>query len=311
MCTERLAAGNAHVFARLSHLPKNRAHFWIQRNTLPLHNSLLKICYKMCISLVDFLTLEDPLTHLGIAGVAIRLEAEKITEHKRRKARAVMREALIANPAPSTQEIARRLGYKSKCSLRKVSPELYLKIVERRRATVARESAREERRAVPPHDRDEVRNALEAALSREPALTLHDVAKELGYSSNDGGLSKTFPRLCKSLVRQRTAYLAKRHQEQERALRKVLRENPPPPFREVETRLGYKNGSSLRKRFPELGAAILANHKAYRRRQAAQLIARLQSVLMEDEPPSLASAARRFSQERNSVRKQFPIPGCL
>jgi len=29
-------------------------------------------------------------------------------------------------------------------------------------------------------------------------------------------------------------------------------------------------------------------------------------MLMEDEPPSLASAARRFGQERNSVRKQFP-----
>jgi hypothetical protein len=132
------------------------------------------------------------------------------------------------------------------------------------------------------------------------------VALELGYANGDGNLSKRFPELCQALVKRRQESLTKRHQEQESALRRVLPENPPPPLREVETRLGYKNGSSLRKRFPELGAAILTNHKAYRRRQAAELLRKLQSVLMEDEPPSLASAARRFSQERNSMRKQFP-----
>ena len=306
VCTERLAAGNAHVFARLSGLPKNRAHFWIRRNTVPLLNSLLKICHKMCISLVDFLTLEDPLTHQGIAGVAIRLEAEKVTIHKRRKARAVMREALSENPAPSIQEIARRLGYKSMCSLRKVSPKLYLRLVKRHRNAVGCKSVRQGFRGASLHTKEQVSRALQAALFIDPAITLRQVAIELGYANGDGALSKRFPELCQALVKRRQESFTKRHQEQERALRQVIRENPPPPLREVETRLGYKNGSSLRKRFPQLGAVILANHKAYRRRQAAELLARLQSVLMEGEPPSLASAARRFDQERNSVRKQFP-----
>jgi len=306
VCTESLAAGNAHAFARLSRLPKNRAHFWIQRNTVPLLNSLLKICRKMCITLLDFLTLDDPLTHLGIAGVAIRLEAEMVTVHKRRKARAVMREALSENPAPSIQEIAKRLGYRRICSLRKVSPDLYMKIVERHRKTVGCKSVRQGLRGAPLHTKEQVSHALEAALVNDPAITLRQVAIELGYANGDGKLSKRFPQLCQALVKRRQESLTKRHQKLERALRKVLRENPPPPLREVETTLGYKNGSSLRKRFPELCATILANHKAHRRRQAAQLLARLQSVLMEDEPPSLASAARRFNQERNSVRKQFP-----
>jgi AraC-like DNA-binding protein len=197
--------------------------------------------------------------------------------HKRRKARAIMREALIENPAPSIQEIARRLGYKSICSLRKVSPELYLKIVERHRKTVGCKSVRQGFRGAPLHTKEQVSRALEAALVSDPAITLRQVAIELGYANGDGNLSKRFPELCQALVKRRQESLTKRHQEQERALRKVLRENPPPTLREVETRLGYKNGSSLRKRFPELGAAILANHKAYRRRQAAQLLARLQS----------------------------------
>jgi hypothetical protein len=77
-------------------------------------------------------------------------------------------------------------------------------------------------------------------------------------------------------------------------------------LREVERRLGYKNGSLLRKRFPQLSPAILANDKAYRQRQAAELLHRLQSVLREDEPPSLASVARRLNQERNLMRKHFP-----
>lgn len=97
-----------------------------------------------------------------------------------------------------------------------------------------------------------------------------------------------------------------RNHDQERALRKVLQEKPSPPLREVERRLGYKNGSSLRKRFPQLSAAILRNHRAYRHRQVAELRLKLQSVLREDEPPSLSSAARRFNQERNLLRKYFP-----
>jgi hypothetical protein len=96
-----------------------------------------------------------------------------------------------------------------------------------------------------------------------------------------------------------TEYLAKRDEYLERELRKVLRENPSLPLREVERRLGYKNGSSLRKRFPQLSAAILANHKAYRQRQATELVHKLQSVLTEDEPPSLASVARWLNQERS------------
>ena len=32
----------------------------------------------------------------------------------------------------------------------------------------------------------------------------------------------------------------------------------------------------------------------------------LQSVLSDDEPPSLSSVARRFDQERNLLRKHFP-----
>jgi len=99
--------------------------------------------------------------------------------------------------------------------------------------------------------------------------------------------------------------LAKRDEDQARELRKVLRENPSPPLREVERRLGYKNGSSLPKRFPQLTAAIIANHKAHRQRQATELLHKLQSVLREDEPPSLASVARRLNQERNLMREHF------
>ncbi len=306
VCAQSLAAGNGHAFSRISHLPRDRMHFWMQGKVVPVLHSILKICHKMCIPLVDFLTLEDPLAGGIRKRAAIILEAKKVITHRRKTAREVMRQTLSENPAPSVEEIARRLGYKSIGSLRKVSAELYLKIVERRRAIVARKSAREKRRSVPPHNKDEVRNALKVALSREPALTLHDVANELGYSSYDGGLSKTFPRLCKSLVRRRMEYLAKRDEDQKRELRKVLRENPSPPLREVERRLGYKNGSSLRKRFPQLSAAILANHKAHRQRQATELLHRLRSVLREDEPPSLASVARRLNQERNLMRKHFP-----
>jgi hypothetical protein len=107
-------------------------------------------------------------------------------------------------------------------------------------------------------------------------------------------------------LKRRQEFLANHDREQQRELRKVLRENPPPTFSEVERRLGYVNGSSLRRRFPQLSAAILKRHKLYRHRCAVELLGKLQSVLTEEDPPSLASVARRFNQQRNSMRKRFP-----
>jgi hypothetical protein len=306
VCTKRLTAGNGQVFLRLSHLSKGRTPFWTQRKNVPVLNSLLKICHKMGIPLVDFLTLEDPLANGCVARASIRIEAEQVMVHRRKKARAVMRQALNEKPAPSVKEIAGRLNYKHLSSLKKVSPDLYQKIVQRHGAKVDRKPARECATGTKLRSIAKVRRALEAALVRDPAISLRAVGIELGYANGDGDLSKRFPELCQALLRRRQDSLVNHDREQQRELGKVLREDPPPTFCEVERRLGYVNGSSLRRRFPRLGAAILKRHKEYRHQSGVELLEKLQSVLMEEEPPSLASVAKRFNQQRNSMRKRFP-----
>lgn len=59
---EKVAENNAAAFSRLMGVPKNSLWMWQSTNTLPELNILLKICYELEISLVEFLTPKNLVT---------------------------------------------------------------------------------------------------------------------------------------------------------------------------------------------------------------------------------------------------------
>src|SRR5258708_13638405 len=86
----------------------------------------------------------------------------------------------------------------------------------------------------------------------------------------------------------------------------------PPSLQEVAQRLGYRDASSLRSRFPELARAITAKYQKYHQRDpmsSDELRQALEAVLASDEepPPSLPEVAQRLGyQNAGPLHSQFP-----
>jgi len=122
---------------------------------------------------------------------------------------------------------------------------------------------KEKRAAVQLARRSKTASALKAALIEDPPPTLEEVATRLGYAS-DGSIKAWEPRLCARLAARRRAFAEQAKKALRNGLNAVLKENPPPPLREVHARLGITRAMSYGN-FPEIHRAIATRHRAYSR----------------------------------------------
>jgi len=216
-------------------------------------------------------------------------------------------------PPPSLQEAARRLGYRSKSSLYKRFPELAY-------AITAKHQKYQRPQPTQKMSADELRQALEAVLvsDEEPPPSLPAVAQHLGYQSTSS-LRSRFPELSQAIIAKYQKYNPRRREpmgsdELRQALETELAsdEEFPPSLQEVAQRLGYRDASSLRSRFPELARAITAKYQKYHQRDpmsSDELRQALEAVLASDEepPPSLPEVAQRLGyQNAGPLHSQFP-----
>jgi AraC-like DNA-binding protein len=156
---------------------------------------------------------------------------------------------------------------------------------------------------------DELRHVLETELAsnEEPPPSLHEIAHRLGYR-NASPLRCRLPELVRAVAaRSRKLSPGQREsmssEELQQALEDILASNeePPPSLHEVAQRLGYRNTSPLRSRFPELSRAITKKHQNHsplgrKRRSSEELQQALEDILASNEepPPSLHEVAQRL-----------------
>ncbi|MEY3304424.1 MAG: hypothetical protein RLZZ139_2797 [Cyanobacteriota bacterium] len=115
---DKVAENNAAAFSRLIGVPKNSLWMWQSTNTLPELNILLKICYKLEISLVEFLTPKNLITKSFTKisqkypqlSRTPRVSPKAFDQYKVKNA---LLEILAGNeePPPTIEEVAKRLDH--------------------------------------------------------------------------------------------------------------------------------------------------------------------------------------------------------
>jgi transcriptional regulator with XRE-family HTH domain len=115
---DKVTENNAAAFSRLIGVPKNSLWMWQSTKTLPELNILLKICYELEISLVEFLTPKNLVTK---SFTKISQKYLQLSRTPRVSPKAFdqyqVRDALLAilasdeEPPLTMQEVAKRLGF--------------------------------------------------------------------------------------------------------------------------------------------------------------------------------------------------------
>ena len=154
---------------------------------------------------------------------------------------------------PPLHRIAVSLGYASDGSIWEKFPELC-------RALSAK-SARQKAERVAA-----IKPALERALQENPPPTIREVCQRIGLSASRVRRVHA-PALCEKLMARHREFAQARRAELLDTLKGILNEAPPPPPKEVYTRLGM-TVSIATYNFPELRRAIIVRYRQYRHQQA-------------------------------------------
>jgi transcriptional regulator with XRE-family HTH domain len=110
--------GNAAEFARLMGIPKNTIWMWQKKKALPLIDMLLKICYRLEISLLDFLNAEQlctksliKISHRHLKPSRISRTSPKLFDPNQVQDFLLTILASEEDPPPTMKEVAIRIGY--------------------------------------------------------------------------------------------------------------------------------------------------------------------------------------------------------
>jgi hypothetical protein len=213
-----------------------------------------------------------------------------------------MMQAAVTDPAcPSLSEVAARIGYKDKDSLRQANRELYKEISARnRQVRVCDPQARRRH-----YDNQTLKEKLAAALQENPAPPLSQIAESLGYKQQ-ARLKARCPDLYRALMERRQAYLKECRESLEKALKAALTEEPPPSLRTVTLRVGVKSQCAIDYHFPELARAIIDRAREYQEKCKERAKLALESALIEVPPPSVPQVARNTNQSLTRLQSNFP-----
>lgn len=167
--------------------------------------------------------------------------------------------ALTEPVTPSLQEIRKRLGYESrhkgKHLLQRKFPELCQAVLERRAVQRIK------------HQND-LRKKLQSILREDPAPTLNDACRRLGFRVNNY-LLKYYPELCRAIVIRHSEYRKAQFNSIADELRAILRDEPSVSLRAAAKQLG-RNPAYLGSRFPNVCQAISKRYALFKRKRSLE-----------------------------------------
>ena len=174
---EHLADGNTTAFARLLGLPRGTVENWRQGKRIPEMDMLLRLCYRLDLSLCEVLFQEaEPLQpHLRDPVPPARFPCRKRTAINQESIAHQLEQAAsrAENPPPSLKEVGLRLGYQP-TTLYKINRAACHAIAER--FTAYRRELRERRLQ---GYREEIRRIALYLQAEQVALTQKQIARYL------------------------------------------------------------------------------------------------------------------------------------
>lgn len=112
---ERLAGGNIASFARLLDLPRNTVENWCQGKRIPEMDMLLRLCYRLNLSLYEVLLQEAEMPQPCLRDLVpeARFSSRKRTAINKGRIFHLLEQAAVSteDPPPSLQEVSQRFGY--------------------------------------------------------------------------------------------------------------------------------------------------------------------------------------------------------
>ena len=308
----RLIKGDGPNVADLIGVRKKIVSFWHGGRRIPRLEFILKLCYRLDLSVADFLTAMIGRLNCGTQIEETQLQNLKVPAKRKAVAaweanvRRVLEASLLEEPPPSPPEIAERLGYASTRPLYDKYGELFRRIVARYRMTIGRQVSIQ-----PPPDKKQpflLRQLLEQELSKESPCHPRNLARRTGYKCFD-----TAERQCSELWQallgkhreRREEEKARRHERERKMITSALSEDPMPTMDEIVRRLGYRSKPNLSKRFPDECSAIRKKRDRRREERLEELEAKLRAVLSEEPPRPLTQVAASLHRDRSELYRRW------
>jgi hypothetical protein len=304
-CLNDLAEGNESLLGRAVEIHQKTVKAWLAGRTLPVLGNLLKICCRLELPLLRFLT--EPMTSDDsdwehAREVVSRYHTSRARSRRVAAVRTVLQGALRAPEPTSLLAVALKAGFKHERSLRAYDAEACSAIRERYQSMQDLQERSGTEDSVPTTRVEEV---LEVALWQDPPPSIRDVSLSLGLQDASWLVSR-FPVQCRLLVQRSKDYRRNHRLAVETILKTALIAEPPPTVKEVAKRAGLRSGQMLRMWFPDLYRALAA--RASRRRDwwLAKIQSILEAMAVEEPPPSGKAAAARAGVAGSHIRKLFP-----
>jgi len=300
--------GNRTAVADMAGCGRGVFYSWFKDDQAPRIDTLLRTWYQLKLPVACLVDGTCPglspevQAKRSVEIMTIREAAPKRTSEQIHRA---LEAALHEEPAPSLNEIARRLGYGTTTRVRNADSDLCRQIVLRHRKS-GRSHWWRRRGAKPICDLSRIRTVLEEYLASDgPIPPLDRISASLGYAV-DGSLRQKFPELCRALSARIAEQKRMRVAAIEPALEQALQETPAPSLKQMAKRLGFSAACVLKAHAPALYDKLKARCQTYAEACRAELRTKLLAVLAESPPPSLKSVYARFGVTESIVNTSFP-----
>jgi hypothetical protein len=300
--------GNRTAVADMAGCGRGVFYSWFKGDQVPRIDTLLRTWYQLKLPvacLVDCAYAGLPPEGQAKRSLEIRSVRETTPKRSPEQIHRALEGALQEEPAPSLNEIARRLGYGTTERVRSADRDLCRQIVLRHRKS-GRSHWWRRRGAKPICALPQIRKALEEYLASDgPIPPLDHIAARLGYAA-DGSLRQKFPELCHALSARIAEQKRTRVAAIEPTLELALQETPAPSLRQMAKRLGFSAACVLKAHAPALYDKLKARWQTYAEICRAELRTKLLAVLEEKSAAFSQVSLRAIRRDR--INRQYELP---
>jgi len=263
---------------------------------------ILKLCYRLDLSVADFMTAMIGKLSCGIQLGETRFQSLKAPGRREADVRQALEAALLEEPPPPLSEIAERLGYASTNHLHRKYEEMSQRIIARYQMTGGSYHSTQ-----PSPDKKQsyrLRRLLEQELSEADPRHPGILAKRAGYKMASKA-ERQCPELWRRLLDEHRKYKKEerriQHERERQLIVAALNEEPAPIMKEVLRRLGYRSEQTFRSRFPEEYRAIRERRAQGKEKRLEAMEAKLREALNEEPPRPLKQVADSLHRDRSEL----------
>ncbi|MGH7146876.1 MAG: TniQ family protein [Pyrinomonadaceae bacterium] len=260
---------------------------WRDGRTIPRLETLMEICHRLHLPIVDFLTApiemkrdKSEMKELFFQNLSGRNRQKTDAgesrgrqavdslltqqppirtlpkENKDRRMRRLLERELSEECPRSPSALAKEAGYRSDSVAERKSPKLWWAVIAKRKEYKGEQDRKLLERG---------RRVIADALNEVPMPMMKEIAARVGITTAEE-LYRRFPNECRALSQRRAQLWESWQVEMETNLRAALRDEPPRPLRHVAASYGY-GLCAIYDNHHEVCLAISARYAAYRKEE--------------------------------------------